>query len=140
MLVEAVLDLERVDVLAAADDEVAQAGGDVQDAVLEPAVVAGADPTTGHDRVGVGLRVVVVADHHLPAARLDVAGFSVGQLVAEVVGDADPHSRQRQPHGVGGDAQHPVGGQAQQAVRSAEFITVEGSSRFPAAAPRTAAA
>src|SRR3954463_2072137 len=51
VLVEAVLDLERIDVLAAADDQITLARRDEQDAAVEAAEVAGADPATRADRL-----------------------------------------------------------------------------------------
>ena len=61
---EPLLDLDAVDVLAAADDHVLLAVGDEEEAlVVEVADVAGVEPAVGVDRLGGGLGLVPVAGH-----------------------------------------------------------------------------
>ena len=108
MLVEAVLDLGRIDVLAAAQDQVGAPGDDVQGAIAVAAEVAGAYPAFGQHRLGRRLGVVPVADHRRRAAHLDVAFFAGRHLIAGVVGDAQVVRRQHGAHAFRRDAQHPV--------------------------------
>ncbi len=108
VLVESVLDLERVDVLAAADDEVALARRDEEDAVLEATEVAGADPAAGAHGLGGGGVVLPVPEHRHPAAGLDVALFAGRELGAVVVGDAGLRGGHERPDAVGRGLQHPA--------------------------------
>src|SRR5690606_13471624 len=77
-----VLDLHRVDVLPAADDQVGAAGGEPQPAVLDDADVAGAQPAVLVDGGGGGLRIVPVTDHVVGAAGADLALDALGDGLA----------------------------------------------------------
>src|SRR6185437_638820 len=85
VLVEHLLDLARVDVVAAADDQLLLAVHDVEVAVLiDAAHVAGVQPAVD-DRLGRRLRPLPVALHHVVAADDDLAHLALGHLVAVVV-------------------------------------------------------
>ena len=78
--VEELLDLARVDVLAAADDHVLDPAGDVDVAVaVHHPEVAGVHPAGPVDRLGGLLRLVPVAEHHRVAAGAQLAGLAAGQ-------------------------------------------------------------
>ena len=73
--VEELLDLARVDVLAAADHHVLDPADDVAVAVLAHlGEVAGVHPAVGVDRLGGLLRLVPVAEHHRVAAGAELPG------------------------------------------------------------------
>ena len=95
MLVEAVLDLRRIDILAAAQHHVLRAVDDVREAfVVEAREVAGADPAA-HEGLGGRLRLVPIAhDDHRPARPefADRAGGERGDAILGAdfeVGDGD---------------------------------------------------
>ena len=89
------LDLDRADVLAAADDDVLLAIGDREKAVLvEHADVAGHEPTARREG-GVGELRVGVADEALGPAAPDLAGFTGAEVVAVLVDDAQLDARER---------------------------------------------
>ena len=74
---EPLLDLDAVDVLAAADDHVLLAVGDEEEAlVVEVADVAGVQPAVGIDRLGGGLGLVPVAGHEDRAGDAHLAGLA----------------------------------------------------------------
>ena len=74
------LDLARVNVLAAADDHVLDPPGDAVIAVgLPQGQVARVQPTVGVDRRGRGFGIVVVAEHHDVAAGAKLALLVVAQ-------------------------------------------------------------
>src|SRR5437763_13181585 len=109
MFVESVLDLERIDVLTAANDEVTLPGRDEQDPVVEPAEVAGADPPPGPDRLRVGGVVVPIPEHRHPAARFDVALCARREHGTAVVRDAGLQRRRQRPPTVGPRPQPSAG-------------------------------
>lgn len=74
------LDLGRIDVLPAPDDEFLDPAGDVEMAVrAEPAQVPGAVPTVG-ERLRGGVRTVVIARHQPGAADPDLPVGAIGDL------------------------------------------------------------
>ena len=82
MLEEHLLDRHRVDVVAAADDQVLGPAGDPQVAVrVEPAEVAGVDPARLDEGAAV-VRVAQVAGEHAGAVHRDDADL-VDRAVAE---------------------------------------------------------
>src|SRR5579872_7486103 len=90
MLVEHLLDLARVDVVAAADDQVLLAVHDVEVAVLvDPGQVAGVEPAVA-DRLGGGLGPLPVALHDVRPADDDLAHLALGLLAVLVVHDPHP--------------------------------------------------
>src|SRR5829696_7900146 len=87
VLVEHLLDLARVDVVAAADDHVLLAVDDEEVAVLvDLRHVPGAEPAVAHDLLG-GVLAVPVALHHVVALDRDLADLALLDLVAVVVDD-----------------------------------------------------
>ena len=97
MGVEHLLDLARIDVVAAADDEILLAVDDEQEAVLvDVAEVAGAHPAAGEGRLG-GLGIVVVALHHVDAADHHLADVVAAgrQDAILLVPDLDVHAPDR---------------------------------------------
>jgi hypothetical protein len=95
VLVQDLLDLPRVDVVAAADDQVLLAVDDGEVAVLvDPADVAGAEPPVG-DRLGRLLGAPPVALHQVVAADRDLADLALGNLGALVVDDPHLHPPDR---------------------------------------------
>ena len=89
MLVEHLLDLARVDVVAAADDHVLLAVDDVEVAVVVDAPdVAGAEPAVGVDRGRRRVGTAPVALHHVVPADGDLAAVQQAHLDA-VHGQAD---------------------------------------------------
>src|SRR5690606_34489113 len=100
VLQQRVLDLGRVDVDAAGDDEVGAAVAHVEPAVLvEVPEVAGRVEVAAHGGRGL-LRVPVVLETGLPA-RVDQAGLPRRQLRAVRVEDLDLDAVDRAPHGAG---------------------------------------
>ena len=88
---EHVLDLARVDVVAAADDHVLRPVDERQPAVrVEAAQVARVQPAPAQ-RLGAGLRHVQVARHHGRAVDHDLADLALRQLAVAGVDHADPH-------------------------------------------------
>src|SRR5690606_3541290 len=82
------LDLARIDVLPAADDEVLEAAGDGDVAALvHDADVAGVQPAVGVDGLRGRVGQVVVAEHDLVAAGADLARLPDGQRRAVRPGD-----------------------------------------------------
>ena len=104
MGVEELLDLAGIDVLAAANDHVLEATGDLVVAlVIDGGEVAGVEPAVGVDGVGGGVGHVVVAQHHHAAAGLEFALFAGAHFEVGVgVDQADLHVGQHLAHG--GDA------------------------------------
>ena len=86
---DAVLDLERVDVFAPSDDEITFARRDVDAATFDAAEVAGVEPSTGEERLGVGRGMAPVLVHEQRAANADVALAALGKFVPLVVSDFD---------------------------------------------------
>ena len=79
------VDLQRADLFAAAVDLLLQPPGQEQVAVrVEPPLVAGAEPAVG-ERLGVRLRIVVVARRHVGAADHHLARAALRQNGAVVV-------------------------------------------------------
>ena len=73
MRAQDVLDLARVHVVAAADDQLLRPSDDAEVAVgVELADVAGAEPAVGGERLGVGVGPVEVAGEHVRAPHLDL--------------------------------------------------------------------
>src|SRR5216683_1234710 len=71
---EHLVDLARRDLFTAAVDELFDAADETQVAgAVKRALVAGAKPPV-HERVGVGLRIVLVPVHHIGPANADLAG------------------------------------------------------------------
>ncbi len=70
MGIEELLDLTRIDILAAANNHVFQPPDDVDVAiVIHRGQIAGMHPAGGVDRFGGRLRIAPVAQHHRVAAR-----------------------------------------------------------------------
>src|SRR5205823_3175935 len=69
---ETVLDLGRVHVLPAAQDQVGATRREVEEAVLEASEVAGSQPTTGPDRGGGGVGIAPVLEHDERATHVDL--------------------------------------------------------------------
>src|SRR6476469_6712903 len=89
VLVEHLLDLARVDVVAAADDQVLLAVDDVEVALLVDAGhVAGVEPTAAHRLLG-GVGALPVALHDVVAADHDLTDLALGDIVVVLVDD--PH-------------------------------------------------
>ena len=95
------LDLDGADVLAAADDDVLQAVGDAQAAVVvEHADVAGAEPAVGVERGGGRARVGVAGEAVRAAARGSRRARPTATSLAVVVDEADLDAGQRAAVGV----------------------------------------
>ena len=93
MLVERVLDLARVDAVAAAQDHVLDAVDEVQIAVgVEVADVAGAEPAVG-ERLARRLGVAPVAAHHPGRDQLHLAGLARRHRLPVAVRDAHGDAR-----------------------------------------------
>mgnify|MGYP000942391913 CR=1 FL=1 len=93
------LDLARVDVDAAADDQVARAASEGQVAALvELAEVAGAEPAVAQ-HLGRLLGPAPVAGHRLLAAHAHLADLPAGELGAVLAADAQLDADQRPPAG-----------------------------------------
>src|SRR4051794_18723972 len=90
MVLERRLDLARIDVEPAADDELLRAPGDLEAAVpvVDPAEVAGAKPAVAGQRLGRRVGAVPVAVEDPRAAHEDLAGLPL---------EAGPHPRPRPP-------------------------------------------
>ena len=95
VFVEPVLDLDRIDVLATADDEIGAAACKEEQSVLDAAEVAGSEPAARSDRLGGRLRVVPVARCDHRAAQHHVANLAVGERVVVVVVDRKVACRDR---------------------------------------------
>src|SRR5439155_5867859 len=77
------------DLFAAAHDQLFDAADQREVALgVEDPLVAGAEPAAG-ERSGIGLRVVLVPRHHVPAADNDLASTARGEEIALLVHDAD---------------------------------------------------
>ena len=97
MLVQHLLDLARVDVVAAADDHVFLAVDDEEVAVLvHRGHVAGVEPAALHDLLG-GVRAAQVALHDVVAADHDLADLALRDLVVVVVDDLHLDALDRRP-------------------------------------------
>src|SRR4029077_11984989 len=91
VVVQRLLDLPRVDVVAAADDQVLLPVHDVEVAVLvHPGQVTGVEPAVA-DRLGGRLGAMPVTLHHVRPADDDLAHLTQRDLVVVVVHDAHPH-------------------------------------------------
>ena len=111
MAVEELLDLARIDVLAAADHHVLQAADDVDVALLvHGREIAGVHPARLVDRLGGLLRVVPVALHHRIAAGAELAGLAARHRLALGIDDLDLDVRQHLAHGRDAPLQRIVGG------------------------------
>ena len=85
MRVQEVLDLARVDVLAAANDGVLGAALEAEVAVgVHDGEVAGVQPAFGVDGLGGGRGIVVVALHHQIAARAQFALLFDGHALPDL--------------------------------------------------------
>ena len=94
------LDLERADVLAAADDDVLLAVDDREVAVVvEHADVAGREPAVGVERLG-GDRGIGVAGEQVGPAAVDLAGLARLDGLPVVVEEPDLDPVERAPVGV----------------------------------------
>jgi hypothetical protein len=97
MLVEHLLDLPRVDVVAAANDQVLLPVDDVEVAVLvDPGQVTGVEPAPIRlpcplHGLGGGLGALPVAFHHVRPADDDLADLTLRDLVVFAIHDAHPH-------------------------------------------------
>ncbi len=109
MRLEPLLDLDRVHVLAAAQDEVALARREVEATTVHPSDVAGAQPVSGREHLGGGLGPTPVARHHHRTPDADLALFAIGQGDAGRVADLELDGRQRPAGGVGERAQLVAG-------------------------------
>ncbi len=89
VLDEPVLDLDRVDVLAAPDDQVAAPALEEQQPVVDATEVARGVPPVGVEHPVRGLLVAPVPQEHLGALHVDLADLAVGQLGAVGVADLD---------------------------------------------------
>src|SRR6185437_6527703 len=95
VLVQDFLDLARVDVVAAPDDQVLFAVDDVEVAVfVDPGQVPAAEPAVG-DRLGGGLGLAQVALHHVGALDDDLADLSLRSRLSLVVDQAHLHALDR---------------------------------------------
>jgi hypothetical protein len=102
MFEQPVLDLDRGDVLAAADDEVLPPALEVHVAVADHAEIAAAVPTVVVERLGRRLRVAPVAEEARRAANADLAHLTFGQhLVGLGVAHLQPHRGRRHADAVG---------------------------------------
>ena len=102
MLVEHLLDLARVDVVAAADDHVLLAVDDEVVAVgIDAADVAGVEPTVRVDRLGRRVGALPVALHDIVAADGDLAGVARGDIGACLVDEPNLDARDRGAHRAG---------------------------------------
>ncbi len=129
VLLEPVLDLDRIDVLAAADDQVAPPGREVQPAALDPADVAGAQPVARADHLGGRLGAAPVAGHDHRAAQVDLALLAFGQRRAERVADLELDRGQRTARRLGEPVELVAAVQ-----RSRVRRTRSGRSRLPSTA------
>src|ERR1700722_1303436 len=94
MAVEKLLDLARIDVLAAADDHVLDAPDDVAIAFrVDGGEVAGVHPARRIDGLAGALRIVPIAEHHRIAAREELAGRAGRHDPALRVDDLDLQMR-----------------------------------------------
>src|SRR3954464_12781826 len=99
VLVEDLLDLARVDVVAAADDHVLLAVDDEEVAVLVDAGhVARVEPAVAQDLLR-GVVAVPVALHEVVAADRDLADLALAHLVAVLVDDLHLDALDRRPDG-----------------------------------------
>src|SRR4029079_7186385 len=90
MAQQVLLDLARVDVLAAADQHVLDAADDVRVAVgVDRREVAAVHPAGGVDRLARALVVLPVAAHHRVATRAQLARVADGDDAAVAVDDLD---------------------------------------------------
>ena len=114
VLEEAVLDLDRADVLAAGDDHVLLAVGDHDVRAVEVAAVAGVEPAVD-DRLGRLLGLLPVALEHVVGA---------GEHLALVV---DPDAHADGGHAGAAEALGPLGGRrARPTPRGARFMVRSG--------------
>src|SRR5258706_9196593 len=93
MRVEDLLHFARKELLAAAVDDLLAPPGDLHVALLVDGApeVAGAKPALGGERLGVRLRVVVVAQMHPRSARGDLADLAMGHVRAPLVDQPQLH-------------------------------------------------
>ncbi len=95
---EHALDLDRVDVVAAAYVHLLAATDEAQAAaVVDPAEVAGADEAVGSERGPRLLGVAPVARHHCGGAQADLADLVRGDVAALRVADCEIDARVRPP-------------------------------------------
>jgi len=99
-LVDVALDLGRVDVVAATDDQVLAAADDVDiTALVDPADVAGLEPAVGSEFFFRLFRHAPVALEDVGALDLDGADLAAGQCLRVIAGHAHADARQRKAHG-----------------------------------------
>ena len=122
MLLEALLDLARVHVLPAPQDEVPQPGGQVEASAGHATEVAGAQPAARQERRLVRRRVVPVAEHDQRAPDADLAVLPVGQVTALVIDDPHLDRGEWTTDAVGCIPEHVVGGVADEAARFGEPV------------------
>ena len=97
--VEHVLDLTRVHVEAAADDQVFLALDDVEEPVgVEPPDVAGVQPAVAQGARRL-LGQAVVAEHHVRSAHADLTRVADGKRAVVVIEDRDLDAGERLAHG-----------------------------------------
>ena len=93
MRVEHLLDLARVDVVTAADDQLLLAVDEEQIPVLvDPPEVSGREPALGVERLRRRLRVVPVAGDHGRAAELYLPDAAFVRVVETHLGRAERHA------------------------------------------------
>ena len=101
---ETVLDLHRIDVVAAADVHLRAAPDETEVAVSpQPGEIAGVQPSVAVDRVPSARRVVPVPAHHRPAAQAhgaDVVGAPTGHGCAELIDEHQLDAAVRPSDGV----------------------------------------
>src|SRR5438128_1967147 len=87
MNLESLLDLDWVDVLSSAKDEVVAAGGQVKTSVQHPAHVAGAQPSSGKEDLRRRRRVAPIFEHHERTADVDLAFLAVRERLTVLAAD-----------------------------------------------------
>src|SRR5262249_30351444 len=99
MLVEELLDLARVDVLAAADDDVLHATDDVAVApIVDGGEVTGVHPTGSVDRLARAAGVSPVTEHDRVAARQQLSGISARNDPTAAIDHLDLEMRMDAPY------------------------------------------
>ena len=111
------LDLARIDILAASEDQVAQPAGEEKLAALEAPIVSGLQPSTFQEGFVSGLGVLPVANHGERAAHADGTTLPLWKFGIVFVDDLERHRGHghadavgvRPKHLVAGVADHPAG-------------------------------
>eukprot|EP01136_Pigoraptor_vietnamica_P034513 Opistho-1_new@98565 len=98
-LIDVALDLGRVDVVAAADDQVLAAAHDAHVvALVHFAHITGFEPAVGREFFGGLFGHAPVALEHVGALHLDAADLAHGQRLVGIVHHAQAHAGQREAH------------------------------------------